>query len=278
LIKRGFKKSYTIWTTHGEIDNALLVVDRGEVRDDNSHYQDGGVFDGADHGIDDDDDFDYEELLRHVEPQVLDSIWTDRGLDNMKTLEKSSREPLYDESNGCGKQFTQLRAVLELLKLKASHGWSDNSFSELLSLLAKLLSKLNTLPTSTYRANKLICLWSLGVNKIHACPNHYILYRKEHAFKTKCPVCGVSRYKRCYNHVYVDTIKKKNKKNIVIGSESVDEENDFDNEDNKKRKIPALVMWYLPVIDRLKRVFSNPRDEELVRWHSEKRRKNNEEI
>jgi hypothetical protein len=48
-----------------------------EVRDDNSHYQDGGVFDGADHGIDD-DDFDYEELLRHIEPQVLDSMGIDR--------------------------------------------------------------------------------------------------------------------------------------------------------------------------------------------------------
>jgi hypothetical protein len=38
LMKRGFKKSYTTWTTHGEIDNALYEVDRGEVRDDNSHY------------------------------------------------------------------------------------------------------------------------------------------------------------------------------------------------------------------------------------------------
>jgi hypothetical protein len=37
-------------------------------------------------------------------------------------------------------------------------------------------------------------------------------------------------------------------------------------------------MWYLPVIDHLKCVFSNPRDVELVRWHSEKRRKNDEEI
>jgi hypothetical protein len=99
-------------------------VDIGVVRDDNSHYQDGGVFDGADHGIDveDDDDFDYEELLHHVEPQVLNSMGTDRGLDNTKILEKSSREPLYDESNGCGKEFTQLHVVLELAKLKASHG------------------------------------------------------------------------------------------------------------------------------------------------------------
>jgi hypothetical protein len=60
----------------------------------------------------------------------------DRGLE---ILEKSSRKPLYDESNGCDKEFTQLRVVLGLLKLKDNHGWSDNSFSELLSLLAKLL-------------------------------------------------------------------------------------------------------------------------------------------
>jgi hypothetical protein len=195
----------------------------------------------------------------------------------MKILEKSSREPLYDESNGCGKEFTQLRVMLELLKLKASHGWSDNSFLDFLSLLAKLLPKPNTLPRSTYRAKKLICLLSLGVEKIHTCPNHCILYRKEHEFKTKCSVCGVNRYKRSYNHVYVDTMKNKNKK-TTIGPESVDDETDSDKEDKNKRKIPALVMWYLSVIDRLKHVFSNPRDVELVRWHSEKRRKNDEEI
>jgi hypothetical protein len=72
-------------------------------------------------------------------------------------------------------------------------------------------------------------------------------------------------------------MKNKNKK-TAIGPESVDDETDSDKEDKKKRKIPALVIWYLPVIDHLKRVFSNPRDAELVRWHSEKCRKNDEEI
>jgi hypothetical protein len=96
------------------------------------------------------------------------------------------------------------------------------------------------------------------MDKIYACPNHYILYHKEHEFKIKCSVCGVNRYKRSYNHVYVDTMKKKNKKNTAIGPES--DKNNFDKEDNKKRKIPALVMWYLPVIGHMKCVFSNPRD------------------
>jgi hypothetical protein len=53
------------------------------------------------------------------------------------TLEKSLKDLLFDESNGCGKEFTQLRVVLELLKLKANHGWSDNSFSELFNILEK---------------------------------------------------------------------------------------------------------------------------------------------
>jgi hypothetical protein len=106
--------------------------------------------------------------------------------------------------------------VLELLKLKASHGWSDNSFSKLLSLLAKLLSKPNTLPTSTYSAKKLICLLSLCMDKIHACPNQCILYHKEYEFNTKCPICDMSRYKRCYNHVYADTMKKDKKRRIRL--------------------------------------------------------------
>jgi hypothetical protein len=97
----------------------------------------------------------------------------------------------------------------------------------------------------------------------------------------KCSVCGASRYKRNYHHVYADTIKKKIKKNknkTTIAPEIVADEADLDKEDMTKRKIPALVMWYLSVIDHLKHVFSNPRDVELVHWHSEKHRENDEEI
>jgi hypothetical protein len=73
--------------------------------------------------------------------------------------------------------------------------------------------------------------------------------------------------------VYADTMKKKikNKNKTVIGPESIDDEADPDKEDTTKRKIPALVMWYLPVIDHLKHVLSNPRDAELAHQHFEKR-------
>jgi hypothetical protein len=64
LIKRGFKRNYTLWTKHGEIDDTLHEVDT-KVGDNNSN----GVFDGDDPDIAAvDDDFDYQELLCYVEP------------------------------------------------------------------------------------------------------------------------------------------------------------------------------------------------------------------
>jgi hypothetical protein len=58
-----------------------------------------GVFDGDDHDVAAADDFYYQELLCHVEPWVLSSMGTQRGISNMDILEKSPKDLLYDKSN-----------------------------------------------------------------------------------------------------------------------------------------------------------------------------------
>jgi hypothetical protein len=40
------------------------------------------------------------------------------------------------------------------------------------------------------------------------------------------------------------------------------------------KKIPALVMWYLPVVDRLRCLFSNPEDAKLMSCHTSDEHKN----
>ncbi len=137
------------------------------------------------------------------------------------------------------------------MRLKARHGWSDTSFDSLLELLQKMLPRPNSLPSSTYQAKKLICPLSLGVEKIYACVNHFILYRKEYASLDECPTCAASRYKS----------------NSNTGLEP------SGRTEGTQRKIPQLVMWYLPVKDRIKRIYSNPRDVELMRWHEEGHKK-----
>jgi hypothetical protein len=185
-----------------------------------------------------------------------------KGFDNFETLNKASRNILYEECKGCHKEHMVLWMILELLKLKASNEWSDSSFSALLELLSNVLPKPNGLPTSPNLMKKIICPLTLGVEKIHACPKHCILYRKEHEFKDKCPRCNASWYKRNDN-IEEDSYNNKRKGWKRKNTAPLDQ----DNQGSKERKVPALVMWYLPIIDRLKRMFSNAREAQLLLWH-----------
>ena len=65
------------------------------------------------------------------------------GLANFEVVRKSVEENIYERSKGCSKHWTVLRFMLELLILKAKHGWSDGSFNDLLRILVWLLPKPN---------------------------------------------------------------------------------------------------------------------------------------
>jgi hypothetical protein len=91
---------------------------------------------------------------------------------------KDYETPLF---SGCKKEYNKLHVVLALLQMKASNGWSDKGFNELLQVLNDLLSKANVLPRSTYQTKKIVCPLGLEVEKIHACRNDYKLFHNEDA-------------------------------------------------------------------------------------------------
>ena len=111
---------------------------------------------------------------------------------------------------------------------------------ELLQWIKKMLLKDNELPTITYEAKQLVCPLGLEVQKIHACPNDCILYRGDYENLDACPVYGALRYK----------IRK-------------DDPGDVEGERPRKR-IPAKIMWYSPIIPRLKRLFRNKDNAKLM--------------
>jgi hypothetical protein len=152
-------------------------------------------------------------------------------------------------------------------------------------MLAWLLPKPNKVPANTYRAKKLASPFTMGVERIHACPNHYISYRGD-TFKDldKCPVYSASRYKNNSGYYGGDIQgsddgnkrKMKSARNSVTLVESVDTTLGIS---EKQSRIPMMVMWYLPVANRLRPFFSNPKDAELVRWwHLDKRKKGDRKI
>ena len=68
----------------------------------------------------------------------------------------------------------------------------------------------------------------------------------------ECPVCKAARYK----------IRR-------------DDPGDVEGEQRPRKKIPAKVMWYAPIIPRLKRLFRNKDHAKLLRWHKEDRKVDN---
>jgi hypothetical protein len=109
-------------------------------------------------------------LYRHTDPSMF-------FMKGMESLKKAAKEPLYDESKGCTKEFTMLQSVLKLLMLKARYGMSDVGFDAFLSIITDMLPKENKVHAIMYYAKKLISPLTMGVEKIHMCRNHCILYR-----------------------------------------------------------------------------------------------------
>jgi hypothetical protein len=143
----------------------------------------------------------------------------------------------------------KLGSTLELLQWKAETDLSDIGFENVLKIIKKMLPKDNKLPASTYEAKKIVCPLGLEVQKMHACSNDCILYRsEEYKNLNACPVCSALRYK------------------IMR-----DDPGDVESKRPKKR-VPANVMWYAPIIPRLKCLFRNKEHAKLLRWHKEDRK------
>ncbi|KAL6538915.1 hypothetical protein OROMI_025241 [Orobanche minor] len=183
--------------------------------------------------IEDDEDSEverdrFDEMMHDVEDHFTEHPRV------YESILRAADTPLY---GGCTR-FTQLSAVIKLFNLKTIHNWTDKSFTQLLETLREMLPEGNELPKSTYDAKKLMCPMGMEYEKIHPCPNDCVLYRGDYADLKQCPRCNVSRYKR----------------------------NDYAS-GSSKEGVPAKVLWYLPIIPRFKRLFSDKKTAELLRWH-----------
>ena len=209
LMCNGIDTNYTCWTKHGEtrgdcssdyLDSSLRYADTVNT------YEGDRI----------------EEIPNVVEEDLRDCPQM------FERLKSDAERPLY---NGCTK-FTRLAAVLKLYNLKATNGWSDKSFTDLLSLLSEMLPEDNVLPSRTYEAKQMLCSIGLTHERIHACPNDCILFRNEYASLKECPKCNASRYK-------------------------------------KKESTPAKVVWYFPIIPRFRRMYRSAEDAKHLTWHAD---------
>ncbi|KAK1605086.1 hypothetical protein QYE76_028759 [Lolium multiflorum] len=207
---------------HHDIDDDEELVAQGDNLDD-------------DNNLDDDEEVPLASVVRepHLQDLLLEKTKGAKRKSKLEPLEIASNTPLYDSGRGLGE--SRLRVALDVLQMKAKHGWTDTSVDDILEYVKDLLPAGNTCPGSLAEAKRITCPLDLPHEKYHACINDCIMYRKEHMDKTKCPVCEAERYKK------------------------------------GKKKAPRKVVWYFPLSPRLQRFYADRKEAKLMRWHAERK-------
>lgn len=236
MICDGFVHDYTCWVYHGEdITSSFLGSDYGNSSAcDNMREMLNDAFGCFDENK---EEMPAEEHNYNENPNEEAKIFY--------KLVKDSEQELYP---GC-KKFSKLSFIVRLFHLKCLNGWTNNSFTMLLTLLKEAFPKGETLPNSYYEAKKIINDLGLGYKKIDACPNDCQLYYKETKDSISCAICGASRWKSTEKNVEYDT------------STST----------KKAKNISAKVLRYFPLKPRLQRMFMSSKTASLMRWHQEGR-------
>jgi hypothetical protein len=90
-----------------------------------------------------------------------------KWLENFREMKQAVIDPLYKDGGKCPKHWTALHFNLQLLMLKARHGWTDTSFNNLLRILSDTYLEGNKVPANTYRVKKLIRPVALKLKKFH---------------------------------------------------------------------------------------------------------------
>ncbi|KAL4555368.1 hypothetical protein LXL04_037986 [Taraxacum kok-saghyz] len=207
LFAHGFDQNYKIWTFHGEKQTKL----------DSSQTHERCYSKPIPPDFYDTKDMLHDAFTYHVEENP----------DSLKSLLEECEKPLYE-----GSKYNSLIGLLKYQHIKGDFGWSDASFDVLLRSIKDTLPENNTMPSSLYGTKKLLKGVGLQYEKIHACPNDCVLFRKEHKDASECPTCRTSRW-------------KKNTTNV-----------------------PSKVLWYFPPIPRFRRMFSLSDIAHDLTWHA----------
>jgi hypothetical protein len=128
---------------------------------------------------------------------------------------------------------SSLSAVARLLAIKSQYNLSVACYDDYMELMHELLPPNSKIPNNFYRSRKLLEGLGMPYHKIDVCDKNCMLYYKDNKDKDKCDICGTSRYKDGSN------------------------------------KVPRKVLRYLPITDRLQRLYAHEGTTKLMCSHKE---------
>ncbi|XP_048622962.1 uncharacterized protein LOC125592025 [Brassica napus] len=146
---------------------------------------------------------------------------------------EAANQPLYD---GCVEGISQLYLASRLMKVKTDHNLAESCMDEISQTFRDVLPQPNIAPESYYEMKKLTKSLGLPVVKIDICEDNCMLFWKEDSGLLACRFCGKDRFHK--NH-------------------------------GKGKRRPKQRMFYLPITERLKRLYQQESTASQMRWHAE---------
>ncbi|KAG7529824.1 Transposon En/Spm-like [Arabidopsis suecica] len=250
LFSQGLMPDYYVWYKHGEEFNMDVgtsnYVDRTYLSDQNHEYVGNTVEDPYVDMVNDafaynagfDENYNEDGSYQNVEEPVRNHS------QKFYDLLDGANTPLYD---GCREGQSQLSLASRVMQNKADHNTSESCVDSVCQMLTDFLPEGNQATSSHYQTKKLMCNLGLPYHTIDVCQNNCMLFWKEDEKEDQCRFCGAQRWKPMDYGVQ-----------------------------RRRTKVPYSRMWYLPIGDRLKRLYQSHKTTAAMRWHAEHKSKEGE--
>ena len=144
----------------------------------------------------------------------------------------AANEPIYE---GCREGLLKLSLAARMMNIKTDHNLPEVCMDAWAQLFKEYLPEDNLCAESYYEIRKLVHRLGLPSEMIDVCIDNCMIYWEENAELLECKFCKKPRYKpqRC-----------------------------------GQNRVTYQRMWYLPIKDRLKRLYQSEKTAAAMRWHA----------
>lgn len=176
------------------------------------------------------------DALGTTEPEFDETMEEEPNPETKKFFDilDAAKQPIYD---GCKEGLSKLSLAARLMSLKTDFNLSQNCMDSIAQIIQEYLPEGNNSPKSYYDIKKLMRSLGLPYQKIDVCQDNCMIFWKDTENEESCLFCRKDRFRPTQK----------------IG----------------QKKIAYRQMFYLPVADRLKRLYRSGNTAKDMRWHAE---------
>ncbi|MBW1279351.1 hypothetical protein KYD79_26520, partial [Escherichia coli] len=241
LFNRGFTPEYYVWFYHGEGyedetsgSTSYQPMDQGYSNEQYDQHQ--FVIENDDHDVGLKHNR-FEEMVTDAFPGVMSTpdVAEEPNVDakNFYDMLDSAKQPIYE---GCREGLSKLSLASRMMTIKSDHNQSESCMDDWAALLKEYLPEGNEVAESYYDIHKLVSSLGLPSQMIDVCIDNCMIFWKDDEDLQECRFCHKPRFKP---------------------------------QGAGRSKVPYQRMWYLPITDRLQRLYHSERTAASMRWHAE---------